>query len=917
MLGMLPGNGTVQHQVSESSSCILPSPSPSRDNNSFPPPPAVSLPNIPNISSADLSELSEGTLGCNSRPTRAVSHPPQIYGRPLLEPVEEDDRLTILNSCASYQGGAMMAKALLREAFKFSCPGPARPGVALLLYVGTMFVLAVLDVVKFLLLGARSSEHLLVLLVASYLAAIGLPTAIFVSGIRQGAIAHPPPMVMALLNVAVPILSSWLRAPAQLEIDMPPLSLRDGSSEAHLALRSFLVATALRLLSSHLFPTGRQIQLVCFLVSSVALLAGELCGNPPPTTSDLLFNHLEGAGIWFAMGIGGILVCHSSRHRYESGKEVRKSTAQQLVQAARMACKIRKQEFTCWGSEDLFCSILDRSDTQQTTGRTQIVSDIAGVSAKVSRCYFLSSDVERALTDALDRLQDSIANLRQSKSLQQQSSNSLSIRHFDSMQVDITPMQQDYVRVNMLGDENSVSMDDFSAPSVSRILTTNKFMQNRDKGSKAIPLTSVGLQEEGGGDLTGGENDKTSAFSYTKNVMSMMGSLTYAARTVVPDASELDFSSTKIMLKRVGCWDFDVLGLSVDYGQKAMPMMATAAVLPFATPLSVSEKQVSALMEDMGRRYSSDNPYHNASHAADVMNSMLFFFGVPSTPFSHLNGQEKFAGLVAAAAHDMGHDGKSNRYHLVVETPLAVLYNDQSCLENMHCAILFAVLRSKGTNIIDDWSRADRAYFRSLVTRMILDTDLAKHIQQVNKFRDEFINVDQPFAAGEATPAQRKELLCFAIKLCDIGASSKPFAIHAAWAARVNAEFFEQGDLEREVGLPCSPFCDRQTSNIAEGQRGFYDFVVCPLYNCLEQFVKNPRIEFEVLRPLESNKAFWKECDGAIISNANPLSSVSRLVQRYNAGASSTTQPLPPPFKGLAAATPCLLQVCESNKSAG
>lgn len=35
-------------------------------------------------------------------------------------------------------------------------------------------------------------------------------------------------------------------------------------------------------------------------------------------------------------------------------------------------------------------------------------------------------------------------------------------------------------------------------------------------------------------------------------------------------------------------------------------------------------------------------------------------------------------------------------------------------------------------------------------------------------------------------------------------------------------EFFNQGDKEKEQGLPCSPLCDRNTTPVAESQVGQY-----------------------------------------------------------------------------------------------
>jgi hypothetical protein len=37
-----------------------------------------------------------------------------------------------------------------------------------------------------------------------------------------------------------------------------------------------------------------------------------------------------------------------------------------------------------------------------------------------------------------------------------------------------------------------------------------------------------------------------------------------------------------------------------------------------------------------------------------------------------------------------------------------------------------------------------------------------------------------------------------------------------------------QGDMEKELGLPYSPLCDRNTTLVAESQIGFIDFIVSP-----------------------------------------------------------------------------------------
>jgi len=55
---------------------------------------------------------------------------------------------------------------------------------------------------------------------------------------------------------------------------------------------------------------------------------------------------------------------------------------------------------------------------------------------------------------------------------------------------------------------------------------------------------------------------------------------------------------------------------------------------------------------------------------------------------------------------------------------------------------------------------------------------------------------------------------------CDISHPAKSFDIHQRWTYLLMEEFFRQGDMEKAMGLPYSPLCDRNTTLIAESQIG-------------------------------------------------------------------------------------------------
>ena len=61
---------------------------------------------------------------------------------------------------------------------------------------------------------------------------------------------------------------------------------------------------------------------------------------------------------------------------------------------------------------------------------------------------------------------------------------------------------------------------------------------------------------------------------------------------------------------------------------------------------------------------------------------------------------------------------------------------------------------------------------------------------------------------------ERIRVLEVFIKAADIGHAAKKVELHEKWTYLVCEEFFQQGDLEKKLGLPVSMFCDRGNTNI-------------------------------------------------------------------------------------------------------
>lgn len=213
------------------------------------------------------------------------------------------------------------------------------------------------------------------------------------------------------------------------------------------------------------------------------------------------------------------------------------------------------------------------------------------------------------------------------------------------------------------------------------------------------------------------------------------------------------------------------------------------------------------------------NPYHNNLHAADVAQTCHHLLS--QTGLMHwLTDLEIFATLVAALIHDYEHTGTTNNFHVMSGSDTALLYNDRAVLENHHISAAFRVLKDDECNILQNLSRDEYRELRTLIIDMVLATDMSFHFQQLKNMKN-LLTLAEP-------QVDKSKALSLVLHCCDISHPAKRWDIHHKWTMLLLEEFFRQGDLERELGLPFSPLCDRNNTLVAESQIGFIEFIVEP-----------------------------------------------------------------------------------------
>ncbi|CAG9560354.1 unnamed protein product [Danaus chrysippus] len=273
--------------------------------------------------------------------------------------------------------------------------------------------------------------------------------------------------------------------------------------------------------------------------------------------------------------------------------------------------------------------------------------------------------------------------------------------------------------------------------------------------------------------------------------------------------------------------------------------------------LQIPARTFLAFAVTLEEHYIRDNPFHNSLHAADVTQSTHVLLNTPALDavFTPL---EVCAALFAACVHDVDHPGLTNQFLVNSSSELALMYNDESVLENHHLAVAFKLLQNDGCDIFVNLHKKQRQTLRKMVIDMVLSTDMSKHMSLLADLKT---MVETKKVAGSGVLlldnyTDRIQVLENLVHCADLSNPTKPLPLYKRWVALLMEEFFQQGDREREQGMDISPMCDRHNATIEKSQVGFIDYIVHPLWETWADLV-HPDAQ-DILDTLEENRDYYQ-----------------------------------------------------------
>jgi hypothetical protein len=286
--------------------------------------------------------------------------------------------------------------------------------------------------------------------------------------------------------------------------------------------------------------------------------------------------------------------------------------------------------------------------------------------------------------------------------------------------------------------------------------------------------------------------------------------------------------------------NFDIFILKEKLGlENVMPFLGKEIIKKLNIMHFFDESKIDNFLMVVSKTYQNTKAlYHTSLHGVDVCYSTLLIltnFRDDENKIPGVSELDIVSLIIAALTHDIGHPGLTNKFMINSKNELSIIYNDQSVLENFHCAKTFQLLENNDINIFSNFSKEDFLLLRKKMIGEILATDMSFHFKIINEYREYKKTKDVK---------SEQDQLNFITHIADLFHNYRKFEISLKWVEVLSNEFWNQGDKEKELGLPISFLCDREGIDVPKSQVNFLKTFSLPIINELVEV----NIKFEQLK---------------------------------------------------------------------
>ena len=299
----------------------------------------------------------------------------------------------------------------------------------------------------------------------------------------------------------------------------------------------------------------------------------------------------------------------------------------------------------------------------------------------------------------------------------------------------------------------------------------------------------------------------------------------FTTHTIDRDALDIEkVNEMQEAFEGVDEWNWDMNKFVAVSGDYCFPFMALKLFLKYDIYKSYNDFNMDKWMNftlELYLGYTINNPYHRHEHIIDTVHATHYFYEKAGLKY-YLTQQDIVIGITAAFIHDYEHPGLNNQFLIRTKHPKAIRYSDLSPLENHHVAAAFKLMMSEDKEIFDFLDDKNYRLARKMLIYMVLRSDLAYHFELYNVIQTKILSEKFPTSNVE----DRVTLLTYTLHCADICKPARPWFVYRQWIENMTEEFFLQGDMEKELGIPVSSFMDRDNTNKERVQLTYIEYVV-------------------------------------------------------------------------------------------
>jgi hypothetical protein len=233
--------------------------------------------------------------------------------------------------------------------------------------------------------------------------------------------------------------------------------------------------------------------------------------------------------------------------------------------------------------------------------------------------------------------------------------------------------------------------------------------------------------------------------------------------------------------------------------------------------------------------------FHSPAHACVMLHAVHYFLLHDLDRM--VDSFEMFALFFSCIAVHYAHPGLTNEFLVKIRHPRALRYNDVAVLENYNLSRITMLLSDPECNFMLQMEPFHVDAFRALIIKVILKMDMSQHFEQLSRLQTKLASDKYPTSETwmdlitkhnrlpKAEEAEDRVILLFtALRCADLAWACHTQPVFGRWAEKFTEELFCQGDIEKQVGVPISPFSDRDLVQPPKAQLAFLHVIVAPIY---------------------------------------------------------------------------------------